>query len=122
MTPDEQRDEYLWDGSGEPDPDVVRLEGLLKRYRHQGELPALPPRPVVPRRFAVHAAMQILVTAASLTLVVAAAWFANAVRPSGWNVQSLAGAPIVAGARIEGPARLPIGETITTDASRSCHT
>jgi hypothetical protein len=35
-------------------------------------------------------------------------------------VQSLAGAPSVAGTRIAGPARLPIGETITTDgASRA---
>jgi hypothetical protein len=61
--------------------------------------------------------MQVLVTAASLTLVVAAAWFANAVHPSGWTVQSLAGSPTVAGAPIDGPARLPIGETITTDAA-----
>ena len=120
MTHDEQRDDYLWDGSGEPDPEVVRLEALLKRYRHDGELPALPARAAVRRRFAVHATMQILVTAASLLLVAAAAWFANAVRPSGWNVQSLAGAPAIAGTPIQGPARLPIGETITTDgASRA---
>jgi hypothetical protein len=69
------------------------------------------------RRFAVHAAMQILVTAASLLLVAAAAFFANGVRQRGWTVQSLAGAPVIAGAAIDGPARLPIGETITTDAS-----
>jgi hypothetical protein len=110
-------DEYLWDGSGEPDPDVVRLEALLSRYRHRGRLPALPPRDRAPRRVAVHAAMQILVTAASLLLVAAAAWFAHGVRPSGWTVQSLAGAPTVAGARIDGPARLPVGETMTTDAA-----
>ena len=116
MTPDEPRDDYLWDGSGEPDPDVVRLEGLLQRYRHRGDLPSLPPR-APQRRFAVHAAMQILVTAASLMLVAAAAFFANAVRQAGWTVQSLAGAPVIAGSAIDGPARLPIGETITTDAS-----
>jgi hypothetical protein len=113
---DEMKDpSYLWDGSGEPDPDVVRLEGLLGRYRQQGALRPLPPRTETGRRFAVHAAMQILVTAASLILVAMAAWFAYAVRPSGWTVQSLAGAPSVAGARIDGPARLPIGGTMTTD-------
>jgi hypothetical protein len=117
MMKDEQRDDYLWDGSGEPDADVVRLEQVLARYRHRGAPPALPPRHVVRRRFAVHAAMQVLVTAASLLLVAAAAWFAHSVRPSGWTVQPLAGAPIVAGAPMDGPARLPIGETITTDAS-----
>ena len=26
-------DDYLWDGTGEADPDVERLEGLLGRYR-----------------------------------------------------------------------------------------
>ena len=114
---DPVRDEYLWDGSGEPDPEIVRLEDLLSRYRHRGTPPALPAREGPPRRFAVHAALQIIVTAASLLLVAAAAWFASAVRPTGWNVQSLAGAPTVAGTRIEGPARLPIGETITTDST-----
>lgn len=28
-------DDYLWDGSGETDPDIERLENLLSRYRHQ---------------------------------------------------------------------------------------
>jgi len=117
---DETRDDdYLWDGSGEPDPDVVRLEALLSRYRLRGPLPPLPARSV-PRRFAAHAAMQILMTAASLALVAMAAWFAYGVRPSGWNVQSLAGAPVVAGAPISGPSRVPVGETVTTDgASRA---
>ena len=49
-----------------------------------------------------------------------AAWFANAIRPSGWTVQSLAGAPSVAGARIDAPSRLPVGQVVTTDgASRA---
>ena len=117
MKDDATRDDYLWDGSGEPDPDVVRLETVLARHRHRGSLPALPARATVRRRFAVHAAMQILVTAASLVLVAAAAWFAHSMRSSGWTVQTLAGAPTVAGTPISGPARLPVGETITTDGS-----
>src|SRR5438445_749079 len=27
-------DDYLWDGSGEPDPQVQKLETVLGRYRH----------------------------------------------------------------------------------------
>ena len=115
MKRDERADDYLWDGSGEPDPEIVRLEELLAPYRHRGRMPELPPRAMPQRRFAVHAAMQILVTAASLLLVAVAAWFAYAVRPGGWTVQSLAGAPDVAGTRIDGPATLPIGGTMTTD-------
>lgn len=109
--------DYLWDRKGDPDPDVVRLEDLLGRFRHRGALPPLPTRTPAPRRFAVHAAMQIVVAAASLVLVAMAGWSAYTVRSTGWTVQSLAGAPTVAGARIDGPARLPVGEVITTDAS-----
>ena len=42
-------DDYLWDGSGEPDPEVERLENLLSRYRHQ---PAPLKIPVRQNRFA----------------------------------------------------------------------
>jgi hypothetical protein len=59
--------------------------------------------------------MQILVTAASLLLVAAAAWFAHAVRQTGWTVQSLEGAPSVAGTRLDAPSKLPIGGALTTD-------
>jgi hypothetical protein len=117
LNDDTTRDDYLWDGTGAPDPEIARLEALLKPYRHRGTPPALPPRDAPPRRQAVHAAMQILMAAASLLLVVGAAWFAYATRQSGWTVQSLQGAPSVAGAPIEAPSRLPIGQTVTTDAT-----
>jgi len=117
MNEERSRDEYLWDRSGAPDPEVARLEALLSRYRHRGALPPLPERDRAPRRVAVQAAFQILTAAASLALVAAAAWFALSARQSGWTVQSLAGAPAVAGTPIEAPARLPIGQTVTTDAA-----
>ena len=68
---DTGRDDYLWDGTGEPDPDVARLETLLAPYRHRGPMTPLPQRRssepgAPPRRFAVHAAMQIMMAAASL--------------------------------------------------------
>jgi hypothetical protein len=109
-------DDYLWDGSGEPDPEIVRLEALLKPYRHKdAPLLPLPARAYSRRRFA-SAAMQVLTAAASLVLVVGAAWFASTMRSSGWTVQSLEGAPSVAGTPIDGPARLPVGQIVTTDA------
>jgi hypothetical protein len=129
MTRDTRHDDYLWDGAGAPEPDVARLESLLAPYRHRDPLTPLPARPrqgsgagdaavtPPPRRAGVHAAMQILVTAASLLLVAAAAWFAHAVRQAGWTVESLQGAPVVAGAPIEASSRLPIGAALTTDAS-----
>jgi hypothetical protein len=110
-----RRDDYLWDGSGEPDPEIVRLETLLSAYRHRGTLPMLPARRPERRMRAAQWTLQILAAAASLTLVAGAAWFASAVRPARWTVQSLAGAPSVSGNRIDSPSRLPIGQVVTTD-------
>lgn len=107
---------YLWEGTGEPDAEVARLEALLSRYRHRASLPPLPARTAAPRRLLLHAALQLTVAAASLLLVAAAAWFGFSLRQSGWTVQSLDGAPIVAGTAIAAPSQLPIGEELTTDA------
>jgi hypothetical protein len=52
-------DDYLWDGTGEPDPEVARLEQSLRGYRYEGGPPALPARR---RRW-------ILVAAAALVAV-----------------------------------------------------
>src|SRR5713226_8059360 len=34
------KDDYLWDGSGEPDPEIQKLETALGRYRHNQPAPA----------------------------------------------------------------------------------
>ena len=34
------KEDYLWDGSGEPDAEVQELENLLGRYRHNQPRPA----------------------------------------------------------------------------------
>jgi hypothetical protein len=36
------KDDYLWDGSGDIDPEIERLENLLGRYRHTGTAPQMP--------------------------------------------------------------------------------
>ncbi len=67
------KDDYLWDGSGEPDPEIEQLEHLLGRYRHHGEAPELPARLPEPQRswitprFAAAAAI-ILMALAGLLL------------------------------------------------------
>src|SRR5215472_14100100 len=35
-------DDYLWDGSGEPDPEVQKLESALRGLRHNRPAPAFP--------------------------------------------------------------------------------
>jgi hypothetical protein len=32
------KNDYLWDGSGEPDPEVVKLEQALGKFRHTPRL------------------------------------------------------------------------------------
>jgi len=46
---DAAHEDYLWDRSGAPDPEIVALEGALASRRWSGRLPeALDPAPVVP--------------------------------------------------------------------------
>ena len=116
-TPRPPADDYLWDGSGEPDAEIVRLEALLRPKRHRETPLLLPARAGASSRRRAAAALQVLTAAASLALVTAAAWSAFAMRQSGWTVQSLAGAPSVAGLRIDAPSQLPVGQVVTTDAA-----
>lgn len=74
------RDDYLWDGSGESDPEIEKLEGLLGRYRSERPAPELPETPVVPfrpRRSAMlvpyAAAAAVVLLSVSLALV----WFSR---------------------------------------------
>ena len=39
------KDDYLWDGTGEPDPEVERLEQMLSVYKYQPRPLELPARP-----------------------------------------------------------------------------
>jgi hypothetical protein len=128
-TPTEDPD-YLWDGSGEPDPEVVRLESLLAPLRHRGSAPALPPRRAEPVRRVMRWIVPALSVAAALLLVAAGAWFIYGMARSGWSVQSLAGAPVVDGLPLPGgrgdgvpagkTARLGVGDWLVTDgASRA---
>jgi hypothetical protein len=115
---EEEEDTYLWDGSGEPDPEVVRLETLLGQLRHRGVPPSLPTRkPQKTRATWVRGALS---AAAALLLVATVGWYATASLRRGWSVQRLAGAPTVDGvqSRLTGAseARLRVGEWLETDA------
>jgi hypothetical protein len=117
-----ERDAYLWDGSGEPDPEVARLESLLAPLGHRGTMPALPPRVAAPSSSRRGLPLiQALTAAAILALVVGAAWFALDAHRDGWVVLGVEGRPLVEGMTIAngggggGSGRLGIGEWLTTD-------
>jgi FecR-like protein len=122
-------DDYLWDGSGEPDPEIQKLETTLAKLRHEGQAPEFPeitaPQPtrfwqrLVPARwsFGLAAAMATVLFIAAFGIV---EWSQkpNAISGPGWDVESLAGTPHVESSTFRmnsGAARLGVGQTLVTD-------
>jgi hypothetical protein len=121
------RDDYLWDGSGEPDPEIRQLEAILGSFRHKRPAPAFPEMPseqVVRQRFWQESALHRLAAAGAVVLVIAAlALLFRRSHPTpasqpGWNVARVAGAPRVGSKAITsgGSGRLAIGQLLETDS------
>jgi hypothetical protein len=95
-------EDYLWDKSGEPDPEIQRLENLLNPLGHKAgkvtHWPALKRSPVP----------WMLAVAASLLILGGVVWIAwERTRPA-WQVATVSGTPSL--------KRLAKGESISTDA------
>ena len=116
--------EYLWDGSGEPDPEIQRLEALLGRFQYNRPRPVFPE--IVPakrwRFFLPH--MQLLpalAAVAALAAVGVVVFLMNGRKPNrqpGWDVSAVEGTPRVGRKAIsgkEGSGRLGVGQTLETD-------
>src|SRR5437763_5291749 len=112
------KDDYLWDGLGEPDPEVQKLENLLGRYRH--DQPAL-------RRWrfpAFRFSFQLAAVAAVLLIGVATfvVFLAMQGKNSGptWEIARIAGTPRVGWHSLSASvatAKLKVGQTLVTDNS-----
>lgn len=79
-------DDYLWDGSGEPDPEIERMERALEPFRYRG----------APRQQPAPARMPGLPwLAAAAAVVLLAAWVSRSPLPSSgataWQVSRLEG-------------------------------
>ncbi len=105
-------DDYLWDGSGTPDPEIQRLEQSLKRFRYT---PKRPRRPIVVR---------LVPYAAAATLILAAiSWWATTrtlVAPQ-WTVAASTGEPTVSGAPVSDERYIVAGAWLETDSVSSAH-
>jgi len=114
---EEQRQDYLWDGTGEPDPETARLEQALSQFRSKRPLRPLPERKRAGWRLTIAVLAPVAAVAAMLLMVI---YQPDAVRrllqPRGdWQVVAIAGSPRVEGAaesRALGP-----GQVLTTDGS-----
>ena len=124
------KDDYLWDGSGEPDPEVERLERLLTQFRSERPAPEFPEPEFLKRgwrrRWAEllrpYVAVRLAAVAVAV-IVVAAVWLVLR-RPQplgtaspGWEVTSLAGAPRIGASRIGNTRRFKVGQVLETDAA-----
>jgi len=122
------QENYLWDASGAPDPEIQRLESLLADFRQADRAFVLPAgMPVAPRKFRA-----LLVGMFSLPRLAAAAAILFALgitifflRPkfepgtgATWDVANLQGAPQIGTKTIDAnqaPVKLRVGQTITTN-------
>ncbi|HEX7287524.1 MAG TPA: FecR domain-containing protein [Candidatus Angelobacter sp.] len=128
------RDDYLWDGSGEPDPEIQKMENALGKLRHDRPAPEFPefagsavPAPRRPfwqlrwPQFAVACAALLAVAAASLL------WFRSRTEPfdpkTAWDVTRVEGAPQVGRHKIDviqSTGKLGTGQVLeTNNASRA---
>ena len=113
-------DDYLWDGSGKPNPEIQRLEGLLGKFRHDRPAPAFPE--IIPRR---HRIRWIPVFAVAAVAVVVVVTFlivherkSAPVVVSGWDVSRVEGTPRIGTTAIsvnERAGRLGVGQVLETD-------
>lgn len=127
-------DDYLWDGSGEPDPDVEDLERVLGRLRSKAPAPALPdaflrpaaggderPRLGAPSRDPGMTKRAFLQLAAAVLLAVCliggGVWLGRRDRGAAWDVASLEGAPLVGSSAVTGHGMLAVGQWLETDGS-----
>ncbi len=129
----EMSDDYLYDGTAEPDPEIVRLEQMLGRLRTRTVPPIITARqhpdaagaattdagsvrPQADRRLYVGVRFfgPALAAAAAIALMVGQAWLSPAPAAS-WNVAVIVGTPRVGGSVLVGAGRIAVGQTLITD-------
>lgn len=117
------KDDYLWDGSGEPDSEIQRLESVLARYRHSRPAPQFPERLTAWARWRTRLFRVSLAAATAVLVIVLVRFARHPIPPSGqtgWQVRRLAGAPKIGDAPVGETAQLAVGQWLETDdASRA---
>jgi hypothetical protein len=119
--------DYLWDGSGEPDPEIQKLETALGSLRHSRPAPVFPEIKAQPARrwfwqtglllrFAAGVAAGVL--AIALTLVLVHPSRPNLDNRPGWEVTRITGTPRVSSKTTNAhntAGKLQPGGTLETD-------
>ena len=123
------RDDYLWDGSGEPDPEIQKLESALGGFRHNRPAPAFPamarPEREARRPWFLMSLWPRLAAAAAVVVIAAVVLMLSRSQPvrvarTGWDVTRVEGTPRVAGEAIGAgglTGNLGVGQLLETDSA-----
>src|SRR6185436_5376474 len=86
-------DNYLWDRTGEPDPEIQKLEELLGELRYQPQPLHIPANITVGRKRSFYLPMTIA-AAIILVAILSALWFQFSRKPDAPALQSEQNAPV----------------------------
>jgi hypothetical protein len=127
------KNDYLWDGSGEPDPELQRIERSLARFRYTGETPEFPAADFLqsqakPSHFAFFTVGWIPRFAAATLVIMGLTASVFFLRPSppqvsnapAWDVARISGTPRVGNfflASDSSKSQLKVGQLMITDNS-----
>jgi FecR protein len=129
LNQEEALSDYLWDASGEPDPEIQRLEKTLLSFRHSGasstlRFPAVEStrRPTFVNRFWLPCFATATIVALVLTakVIIRRGPLYPENNTQGWNVASLEGTPQIGTNFItveSANAQLKVGQTLETNAT-----
>ena len=121
--------DYLWDGSGERDPEVQELESKLAELRYQGQAPEFPAfarparasRPLFLGPWSIRwLGGGIFATGLIVALVLSwPRWKPGPSAPTGWDVTSVSGVPRIAGEKLapDQSRNLGLGQLLETDGA-----
>ena len=110
------KDDYLWSGGGTPDPEVERLEGLLRKFRHLPATWSAGEPASAPRQRRTRALVFSGLAAAVLIAAIVGGWWFFRPSRDGWEVATLAGRPSIEGKSVRDRMRLSLGARLTTDS------
>jgi hypothetical protein len=117
--------DYLWDRSGEPDPEIQRLEALLGRFQLNRPRPAFteiaPARGwwFIPRRMQWVIALAAVAAVAAVCVITVLVYERKPGRDTsaGWDVSAMEGTPRLGWRAVSekgGKSRLGVGQTLET--------
>jgi FecR-like protein len=122
-------DDYLWDGSGEPDPEIQKLESALGKLRHNRAAPAFPEITATHVQAARRSFWQAFLfprfaaVATGILVIAAISFFTLRPKPNpnsgtGWDVTRVTGTPRIGrdtlGAQ-NATGKLGLGQMLETD-------